>query len=78
MGKKMPSAAITFKGVSPDARWYTIVTKFNYEKKYARDVMAGLKNSGMDAYVYDVVVPIKETKKITKTKIIIISSNSRK
>ena len=71
VGKKMPVVQISFtpkknfdpqNDVNPynDPRWYTVVTKFNYEKKYASDIIKGLRNSGMDAYISEVVVPIRE------------------
>lgn len=58
----MPPPVINIKDTSDDFEWYTVVTKFNYEKKFAKNLLAGLKNVGLEDKIIDVVVPIKETK----------------
>jgi len=42
-------------------QWYTIVTKFNNEKKFRDDVLDGLKNNPiLNGKIKEIVVPIKE------------------
>lgn len=60
MGQKMPVIPVNFTNVGEDARWYTIVTKFNYEQKFVKDLWAGLKNVGLEDQIVEVVVPNKE------------------
>ena len=61
MAQKMPPAIIDLSSCPTTAAWYTVVTNYNYEKKYAGDLLKGLKNSGLEGLILDVVVPIKET-----------------
>jgi transcriptional antiterminator NusG len=60
MGQKMPVSVINLKDVSLKPAWYTIVTKFNYEKKFAGDLMLGLKNTNFEDRIIEVVVPLKK------------------
>lgn len=66
MGLKMPVIPVNFTNVSQDARWYTIVTKFNYEQKFVKDLWAGLKNVGLEDNIHEVVLPFKEHREIVK------------
>lgn len=66
MGQKMPTVAINLQGVPKNPAWYTVVTKFNYEQKYAKDLLAGLKNSPAGNKIFEVVVPFKEYREIIK------------
>jgi transcription antitermination factor NusG len=66
MGQKMPMVAINLQSVPKKPAWYTVVTKFNYEQKYAKDLLAGLKNSPAGDSIFEVVVPFKEHKEIVK------------
>jgi len=68
MGQKMPVVRIDLSACARKPAWYTVVTIYNYEKKYAEDLMKGLKNSGLEDKIVDVVVPIRETKYTTTTK----------
>lgn len=68
MGQKMPIVRIDLSACPQKPAWYTVVTIYNYEKKYAEDLMKGLKNSGLEDKIVDVVVPIRETKYTTTTK----------
>jgi transcriptional antiterminator NusG len=68
MGQKMPAIMISFKNVSPDHQWYTVVTKFDYEAKYAHDVISGVVNAGLEDDIIDIVVPIRETEVTVKTR----------
>jgi len=61
MGKKMPATIINLDGVSVFPRWYTIVTKYNYEAKLAKNIMGGLEKAGLNDRIFEVLVPIKET-----------------
>lgn len=60
MGQKMPVSVINLKDVSLKPAWYTIVTKFNYENKFAGDLMLGLKNTNFEDRIIEVVVPLKK------------------
>lgn len=68
MGQKMPVPVINLGSCPKTPSWYTVVTKYNYEKKFANDVMQGLKNADLDKYILEVVVPIKETEMTSITK----------
>ena len=68
MGQKMPAVQINIKDVSEKPQWYVVVTKFNYEKKFAGDLQLGLKNSGLDQNIKEIVVPLKETQVTSLTK----------
>lgn len=68
MGQKMPIVQINVIDKTCKPRWYTVVTKFNYEKKFASNLMNGLKNSGMSDSILDIVVPLKEYEVVTTTK----------
>jgi transcription termination/antitermination protein NusG len=61
MGKKMPATKIVLDGVSTFPRWYTVVTKFNYEQKLAETIMNGIENAGFGDRIFEVLVPIRQT-----------------
>jgi transcription antitermination factor NusG len=60
MGLKMPVIPVDFANVSSQAEWYTVVTKFNYEQKFVKDLYAGLRNIGLEENILEVVIPNKE------------------
>jgi transcriptional antiterminator NusG len=68
MAQKMPTIPISLQSCPKDYAWYTIVTKFNYEQKFATTLKDSLKNSGMDKFITEILVPFKEEEVITKTK----------
>ena len=68
MAQKMPVFTVNLTTVSYDHEWYTVVTKFNYEKKYAGDVISGLANVGLSDDIIDIVVPIRETEVSVETR----------
>lgn len=68
MGQKMPVVRIDLSNCPSDAAWYTVVTLYNYEKKYAEGLLSGLTNSGLEGKITEVVVPFKETEYETTTK----------
>lgn len=68
MGQKMPVVRIDLSSCPTDAAWYTVVTLYNYEKKYAEGLLDGLTNSGLDGKIIEVVVPFKETEYEVTTK----------
>ena len=61
MGKKMPATIINLDGISAFPKWYTIVTKYNYERKLAKNIMGGIEKVGLSENIFEVLVPIKET-----------------
>lgn len=69
MGQKMPVVRIDLSHCPTNAAWYTVVTLYNYEKKYAEDLQKGLVNAGLEGKIIDVIVPFKETEyeAVTKT-----------
>ena len=60
MGLKMTAVPVNFENVPKDAQWYTIVTKFNYEQKFTKDLLASIKNLGLENQILEVVLPNKE------------------
>ena len=44
MGQKMAPIRIEIQDEKSVPRWYTIVTKFNYEQKFATDLEKGIVN----------------------------------
>lgn len=68
MGQKMPVIRIDLSNCPSDAAWYTVVTLYNYEKKYAEGLLSGLTNSGLEGKITEVVVPFKEMEYETTTK----------
>jgi len=61
MGKKMPATIINLDGVSIFPRWYTVVTKYNYEAKLGETIINGAEKAGMGDKIFEVLVPIKTT-----------------
>jgi transcriptional antiterminator NusG len=61
MGKKMPGAKINLEGVSVFPKWYTVVTKYNYEQKLANTILEGAEKAGVGEYIIEVMAPIKTT-----------------
>jgi transcriptional antiterminator NusG len=68
MGQKMPVIRIDLSSCPKQAAWYTVVTLYNYEKKYAEDLMKGVKNAGLEGKILDTCVAIRETEYTTATK----------
>lgn len=68
MGQKMPVIRIDLSSCPTGAAWYTVVTLYNYEKKYAEDLMKGVKNAGLEGKILDTVVAFRETEYTTITK----------
>ena len=62
MGKKFTTALIDLSNVPKTAVWYTVVTQYNYEKKFANDLLQGIKNTNIENNIEEVIVPFKETK----------------
>lgn len=67
MGQKLPPVQIEMNDIDGIPRWYTIVTKFNYEQKFATDLKKGIENKGIDN-IQEIFVPIleEEIKKVDK------------
>lgn len=68
MGQKMPVVRIDLSSCPTGAAWYTVVTLYNYEKKYADDLMKGVKNAGLEGRILDTVVAFRETEYTTISK----------
>lgn len=64
MGQKLPPVQINMNDVAGIPRWYTVVTKFNYEQKFATDLQKGIENKGI-TNIQEIFVPIY-TEKIEK------------
>lgn len=62
MAKAMPKVMIDISCTPDTPEWYTVVTKYNYEKKFAKDVMLGKERGGVEEYIKEIVVPFRETK----------------
>lgn len=62
---KKPVTKVTLDGVSVFPQWYIIVSKFNWEKRLAQDIMNNKSSFGLDEQIIDVLVPIKTTKTTT-------------
>ena len=60
MNKIVSLTAIDFSQVSKDYKWYTIVTKFNYEFKFERDFLEGLSTYNLLDDVQDLFIPAKK------------------
>ena len=61
MGQKMPPVRIEIHDVAGVPRWYTVVTKFNYEQKFASDLEKGIANKGIKN-IQEIFVPFLEEK----------------
>ena len=61
MGQKMPPVQIEMNDLAGSPRWYTIVTKHNYEQKFATDLEKGIKNKNI-TNIKDIFVPFFEEK----------------
>ena len=57
MGQKMMKIPIDFSLCPDYACYYTIVTMFNYEQKFVRDVRTSLENSGTEELIEDIYIP---------------------
>lgn len=68
MGKAMPKTMIDISKAPSDFAWYTVVTKYNYEKKFKNDLLSGLDNVGLTGEVKEVVVPFREYEEEKKYK----------
>jgi len=68
MGQKMPVVRVNLATIPDEALWFTVVTKYNYEKKFASDLQCSIKNLGLEDRILEVIVPIKEEKYIIKNK----------
>lgn len=60
MGQKMPAFQINMNDLSKLPRWYTVVTKTNYEYKFERDLKERMVGMGCEEYIKEIFVPIKE------------------
>lgn len=60
MGQKMPAFQINMNDISNLPRWYTIVTKTNYEYKFERDLKERMVGMKCENYIEEIFVPIKE------------------
>ena len=60
MGQKMPAFQINMNDLSKQSRWYTIVTKTNYEYKFERDLKERMIGMKCEDYIEEIFVPIKE------------------
>lgn len=58
MGQKMMKIPIDFSLCPDYSCYYTIVTMFNYEQKFIRDVRTSLENSGTEELIEDIYIPM--------------------
>jgi transcription antitermination factor NusG len=56
---KITKPVIDLEGLPAEPAWYLVATRFNSEEKYARDLMDGLKASGLEDKIVECFVPIK-------------------
>ena len=61
MGQKMAPIRIEIQDEKSVPRWYTIVTKFNYEQKFATDLEKGIVNNNI-TNIQEIFVPFLEEK----------------
>jgi transcription antitermination factor NusG len=79
---KITKPVIDLEGLPTEPAWYLVATRYNSEEKYARDLLDGLKASGLSDYIVECFLPIraevvettdkkgKVKTKIVKTKIL--------
>lgn len=61
MGQKMPPVQIEMNDLVGSPRWYTVVTKHNYEQKFATDLEKGMRNKNI-TNIKEIFVPFLEEK----------------
>lgn len=68
MGKKYNMFKVNLEGLDDKARWYTIVTQYNYEQKVANNIKTMIKDKSLNSNIEDVFCCITEEKVSTKNK----------
>ena len=71
MGKKYNMFKVNLEGLDDKARWYTIVTQYNYEQKVANNIKTMIKDKSLNSNIEDVFCCITEEKvpKIKKARL---------
>ena len=80
MGKKYTTFKVNLEGLNDKARWYTIVTQYNYEQKVANDISKMIKDDSLNSSIEDVFCGIKEEQIATtnrKGEIVIKTKNEK-
>lgn len=65
---KITKPIIDLEGQPTEPSWYPIVTKYNCEQSYLKQVLEGLKGKGLEEKIVDTFAPIREYTVITTTK----------
>jgi transcriptional antiterminator NusG len=60
MGQKYVTFKVNLDGLDTKARWYTIVTQYNYEQKVASDINRMIKEATLDDSIEEAFCGIKE------------------
>lgn len=60
MAKALTKTPIDFSETPTGFRWYTVVTRFNYEQKFMHDFLEGLEAHNFLDLVEDIFIPAKE------------------
>ncbi len=66
MGKKYTTFKVNLEGLNDKARWYTIVTQYNYEQKVASDISVMIKDHSLSDYIEDVFCGIREEEEVVE------------
>ena len=80
MGKKYTTFKVNLEGLNDKARWYTIVTQYNYEQKVANDISKMIKDGSLNSSIEDVFCGIKEEQVATtnrKGEVVIKTKNEK-
>ena len=80
MGKKYTTFKVNLEGLNDKARWYTIVTQYNYEQKVANDISKMIKDDSLNSSIEDVFCGIKEEQVATtnrKGEVVIKTKNEK-
>ena len=60
-GKRIMLASVNLDGISTDYEWYAVVTNYNMEEQYVRNVMSAVANTKLEKEIAEYYVPIKYT-----------------
>lgn len=60
MAKALTKTPIDFTELPTGFKWYTVVTRFNYEQKFMHDFLEGLEAHNFVDLVEDIFIPAKE------------------
>ena len=62
MFKRIVLGKVDLSNVPQKYKWYVVVTKFNYEQKYIKNVREAVAGTDLEHLISDYYIPIKYTK----------------